>query len=222
MWFAECLECYFTLLSPGRGLLLHSSPFNWVGVHVQVGRCQPDTHSRVNMRRLQRWQAVESSHWCMATNERLDKYDSYREYSLAARVLLLLRQCACAAKLSQSFQLNALRLLCSSAFPFVLACWSTRGLVHFSAVDLGIEFKKNRSDSGMRWGVDLGGHVWLPGFLLYSLAICLVDLMFFVLPILFSWILDFHSSTCGEKFVFPTVLFLGINKVLTSRIGLIQ
>lgn len=161
------------------------------------------------MRRLQRWQAVESSHWCTATNERPDKYDSYQEYSLAAWVVLLLGQCACAAKPSQSFQLNALRLLCSSAFLSVLACWRARGLVHFSAVDLGTEFKKNPSDSGMRWGVDLGGHVWLPGFLLYrGLAICLVNLMFCVLPILFSWILDFHSSTCGNNLFFQLCYFL--------------
>lgn len=51
------------------------------------------------------------------------KYDSYQEYSLAARVVMLLKQSASTSELSQSFQLNVLRLLCSSAILFLLACW---------------------------------------------------------------------------------------------------
>lgn len=57
VWFGECLECYFTLLSPGRGL--HSSPFNLVGVCVQVGRCRPDT---VNSHRLHHWWGLWNVH----------------------------------------------------------------------------------------------------------------------------------------------------------------
>lgn len=166
-----------------------------MGVHVQVGRCQPDAHTE------------QSQHGKAATLTGCGKFTLVHGHQRAPRQVWFIpgifpgslngsaavRQCACAAQLSQSFQLNALRLLCSSGFLSVLVWWRAGGLVHFSAVDLGTEFKKNPSVSGMRWGVDLGGHVWLPGFLSYGGLV--------------NYLLRLSNVLCSDYSVFMDIRF---------------
>lgn len=137
-------------------------------VFVQVARCRPDSHKaessdgvgnkslEKNKTKIQNnitWVAVVVVvERVVLPPARACKYDSYQEYSLAARVVLLLKQCARTSELSLSFQLNALRLLCSSAILSVLACRGVTVYPFQSSDSWPIVEVKKCNDSEMRRG----------------------------------------------------------------------
>lgn len=166
-----------TLLSPGRGLLLHSSAFYSVGVCVQVAvGVLRDTQGRVNSR-LHRWRGLWKVHtgaWPPARAS-TSVIHTGNIPPAATAVHPRARECVClrikalpepsiecpasAMFISHSFSISLLESQCL----FVSIQW----ILAQSSRTRKTGSVKNSSDSGRRWRVDVGGQVWLPDVLLH-------------------------------------------------------
>ncbi len=181
-WFGECLECYSSLPSPGRGSLLHTSPFYSVGVCVCPGKCRPvralrDTHwaesaahcstdegcgkfTLVFGHQREPWQAwfipgiFPRSHSGSSERERVCLH-------IKAQPELSVESSASAMFISHSFSVSLLQSQCL----FISVQW----ILAQSGRRRKTVSVKNSSDSlGKRWWVYVGGQVWLPDIFCFT------------------------------------------------------